>query len=148
MRLAAAKTSKVRYSEVRVAVLPARCRVPRLRLRVSTCAGTGARKYLRRALGSGGKVMSLMVGTCGAGLPTEEEHTGMHGKRFVWGPMCPRAYQCGGGECSSVPKGAEVKPADAGQTVGSGSHSLIRSDPGRAYIAPCASEEAIVFHEK
>ena len=73
---------------MRMAVLTARCREPSLRSRASTCAGSGARKYLRRARYYAGDVISLMVGSCGAVLPSEEEHTDMHGKRFVWGRGC------------------------------------------------------------
>ena len=69
-------------------VLTARCRVPSLHPRLSTCAGSGASKYRRRALDYAGDVTSLMVGSCGAVHPTPEEHTDMHGKRFVWGRTC------------------------------------------------------------
>ena len=30
----------------------------------------------------------MMVGSCGASLPTEEEHRDMHGKRVVCGRTC------------------------------------------------------------
>ena len=71
-----------------MAVLTAPCREPSLRSRVSTCAGSGASKYLRRAPKNAGDVTSLMVGSCGAVLPTEEEHRDMHGKRVVCGRTC------------------------------------------------------------
>ena len=42
----------------------------------------------------------------------------------------------------TVPNDEEVKPADAGQNVGSSSYSLSRVEPGRATIAPLTSEGA------
>ena len=83
MLLAEAKTSKVCQPEVQGPVLTARCRVPRLLLRVSTCAGSGARKYLRRARYYAGNVLSLMLGCRGAGRFAQEELKDREGQRFV-----------------------------------------------------------------
>ena len=83
MLLAEAKTSKVCQPEVQGPVLTARCRVPRLLLRVSTCAGSGARKYLRRARYYAGDVMSLMLGCRGAGRLAQQELKDREGQRFV-----------------------------------------------------------------
>ena len=85
MRLAEASTSKVRRRRVWVAVLTARCQVPPLRRRLSTCAGTGARKYLRRGPYYAGDVSSVMVGCRGTGRFAHEELRDRQGQGFVVG---------------------------------------------------------------
>ena len=40
-----------------------------------------------------------------------------------------------------------MKPADAGQNVGSSSYSCVRERPGREYIAPLPSEGGLLSHE-
>ena len=102
MRLAEARTSKVRRRRVWVAVLTARCQAPPLRRRLSTCAGTGARKYLRRGPYYAGDVSSVMVGCRGTGRFAHEQPRDSQGQWFVVGrarrkSRCeeqPSARQC------------------------------------------------------
>ena len=56
--LAAARMAPVFTTEVRVEVVTARARVPLPRTRVSACAGSDARKYLRRRRDFAGDVLS------------------------------------------------------------------------------------------
>ena len=74
-----------------MAVLTARCREPSLRPRVSTCAGSGARKYLRRGRDYAGNVLSLMVGCRGTGRFTHEQLRDRQGQRFVVGRACRKS---------------------------------------------------------
>ena len=43
-----------------------------------------------------------------------------------------------------MPNDEKVKPADAGQSVGSSSYSCVRGRPGREYIAPCLPEGGLL----